>query len=136
VVILNIPYKPGPGSRWAPFACQLAEFPDRLLPPVDVPAIARPAVPPPPAQPSLVGHLAELEVMRLLGEGLELNVFKSFPDMEVAEYLVRHRPSGAIRGAQVKCLQIDDIQRSNDWTPGSIRRVARPRESAIVGGDG
>ena len=57
---------------------------------------------------SLVGHLAELEVMRLLGEPATLNTFKSFPDLEEAEYLVRHRPSGNIRGIQVKCLIVPD----------------------------
>ena len=46
--------------------------------------------------------------MRLLGEPPTLNTFKSFPDLEEAEYLVRHRPSGNIRGVQVKCLIVPD----------------------------
>ncbi len=46
--------------------------------------------------------------MRLLGVPPALNTFKSFPDLEEAEYLVRHRDTGAIRGVQVKCLIVPD----------------------------
>ena len=47
-------------------------------------------------------------LMRLLGVPAALNTFKSFPDLEETEYLVRHRPTGAIRGVQVKCLIVPD----------------------------
>ena len=50
----------------------------------------------------------KLEVMRLLGQPPTLYVLKSFPDVEEAEYLVRHRPTGNIRGVQVKCLIVPD----------------------------
>lgn len=109
-VELRLPYPPKPGSRWAQYACPLNELPTRLFdtagaPPGPAPAPSlTPRIPAPPRQRELVGHLAELEVMRLLGEQPTLNTFKSFPDLEEAEYLVRHRPTGAIRGVQVKCL--------------------------------
>jgi hypothetical protein len=38
--------------------------------------------------------------MRLLGEPATLDTFKSFPDLEEAEYLARHRRSGNIRGVR------------------------------------
>ena len=114
-VELRLPYRPRPQSKWAGYACELAELPSRLFPSAGVPGhrvvaaeAAAPAVPAPPLEHELLGHLAELEVMRLLGEPATLNTFKSFPDVEEAEYLVRHRPTGYIRGVQVKCLIVPD----------------------------
>ena len=108
VVELGIPFPHKPGSRWEPHACPIERLADRLLPAATVPAMAQPRGAVPAGHRDLVGHLAELEVMRLLGEGAELNTFKSFPDIEIAEYLVRHRPSGRIRGIQVKCMTLTD----------------------------
>ena len=117
-VELRLPYPPRPDSRWAPYGCALTDLPTRLFPSAGVPPSRAPvpvarvrrgvaaAVPAPPRRRELLGHLAELEVMRLLGEVPTLNTFKSFPDLEEAEYLARHRPSGAIRGVQVKCLVV------------------------------
>jgi hypothetical protein len=96
------------GSRWEAHACPIESLADRLLPAPTVPPLAEPLAAIPPGHRDLVGHLAELEVMRLLGEGVELNTFKSFPDIEIAEYLVRHRPSGQIRGLQVKCITLSE----------------------------
>ncbi len=118
-VELRLPYRPRPQSKWARYACDLTELPSRLFPSAGVPGhsvveaeagpeVAVPAVPAPPLEHELLGHLAELEVMRLLGEPATLNTFKSFPDVEEAEYLVRHRPTGNIRGVQVKCLIVPD----------------------------
>jgi hypothetical protein len=112
---LFLPYPPRPGSRSWPYACQLSDMSTRLFPSAGVPRPAAPSVPVPATQRSergtegeLLGHLAELEVMRLLGVPAALNTFKSFPDLEETEYLVRHRPTGAIRGVQVKCLIVPD----------------------------
>ncbi|MGH2868808.1 MAG: hypothetical protein ACRDNK_14765 [Solirubrobacteraceae bacterium] len=119
-VELRLPYPPRQESKWAPYACPLLELPTHLFPSAGVPPVARPRpamldeplaepfTPAPPRRRELLGHLAELEVMRLLGEPPTLNTFKSFPDLEEAEYLVRHRPSGSIRGVQVKCLIVPD----------------------------
>ncbi len=74
------------GSRCEPYACTREDLADRLLPAPTAPPLAAPLEAIPPGHRDLVGHLAELEVMRLLGEGAELNTFKSFPDIEVAEY--------------------------------------------------
>jgi hypothetical protein len=117
---LRLPYPPRAQSKWAPYACRLSEIVDHLFPsagvsppprpPASTPTLAEPLIPAPPRQRELLGHLAELEVMRLLGEPPTLNTFKSFPDLEEAEYLVRHRPSGTIRGIQVKCLIVLDAE--------------------------
>jgi hypothetical protein len=119
-VELRLPYPPRPDSRWAPYACPLTDLATHLFPSAGMPPpparaqavasapIAQPFVPAPPRRRELLGHLAELEVMRLLGEPPTLNTFKSFPDLEEAEYLIRHRPSGNIRGVQVKCLIVPD----------------------------
>ena len=45
--------------------------------------------------------------MRLLSVVPELNVFKSFPDIELTEYITRRSPDGAMRGIQVKCVGLD-----------------------------
>ncbi len=112
VVELAIPYPHKAGSRWEPYACSRDDLADRVLPrtslPFPAPPFAAPLAAIPPGHADLIGHLAELEVMRLLGEGVELNTFKSFPDIEVAEYLVRHRPTGQIRGVQVKCITLHE----------------------------
>lgn len=112
---LFLPYPPHPGSRSWPYACALSDLSTRLFPSAGVPQAAAPPVQVPAARRSkrraegkLLGHLAELEVMRLLGVPAALNTFKSFPDLEETEYLVRHRPTGAIRGVQVKCLIVPD----------------------------
>jgi hypothetical protein len=119
-VELRLPHPPRPESKWAPYACPLRDLATRLLPSAGVASappqappwgsapLAQPFIPAPPRQRELLGHLAELEVMRLLGELPTLNTFKSFPDLEEAEYLIRHRPSGNIRGVQVKCLIVPD----------------------------
>jgi hypothetical protein len=108
---LFLPYPPRPRTRSWPFACQLTDLSTRLFPSAGVPRPAVPVAPLPAVKRSergtegeLLGHLAELEVMRLLGVLAALNTFKSFPDLEETEYLVRHRPTGAIRGVQIKCL--------------------------------
>jgi hypothetical protein len=114
-VALVLPYPPAPDTRSWPYACSLADLPTRLFPSAGVPEVAPtvPLAPPPARSPhraegEILGHLAELEVMRLLGVPPTVNTFKSFPDLEEAEYLVRHRDSGAIRGVQVKCLIVPD----------------------------
>jgi hypothetical protein len=114
-VAIVLPYPPRPDTRFWPYACPLVEIATRLFPSAGVPRI--PALDPllPPVAPSphraegeILGHLAELEVMRLLGVPPALNTFKSFPDLEETEYLVRHRDTGAIHGIQVKCLIVPD----------------------------
>jgi hypothetical protein len=80
----------------------------------------------------LLGHLAELEVMRLLGVPPALNTFKSFPDLEETEYLVRHRPTGAIRGVQVKCLIVPDADTQGEIAFSGAAFVPSPITDFVV----
>lgn len=143
VVELALPYPARLDSRWAPYACAPPDITAHLFPSAGVPPVPRPAppisppsvqplIPPPPRQRELIGHLAELEVMRRLGEPTTLNTFKSFPDLEEAEYLVRHRPSGNIRGVQVKCLiaRNADARAGVDFHGPSF--VASPITDAVI----
>ena len=104
------PVPPPPDSTWAPFACAVDELADRLLPPLAADAVAVTedlAAPEAKAAMHWMGALAEVEVMRLLAGVPELNVFKSFPDVELSEYIARRSPDGAMRGIQVKCVGLD-----------------------------
>ena len=143
VLNLDMPYPPKAGSRWGPFACPLPDLATRLFPSAGVPVAtptaptqptptARPDIPAPPSQHELLGHLAELEVMRLLGEPPTLNTFKSFPDLEEAEYLVRHRPSGNTRGVQVKCLIVPDAEHRGGIDIHGPSFVASPNIDIVI----
>jgi hypothetical protein len=143
VLNVDMPYPPKPGSRWQRFACPLPELATRLFPsagnplgttptPTEPRAAAHPEIPAPPRRRELLGHLAELEVMRLVGEPPTLNTFKSFPDLEEAEYLVRHRPSGNIRGVQVKCLIVPDAEHHSDVDIHGPSFVASPNIDIVV----
>ena len=91
VVELHLPYPPRRLSTWSPYACALTDLPAHLFPSVpdirlprpDAAALrsapVTPLMPGPPARRQLLGHLAELELLRLLGEAPSLNTFKSFP---------------------------------------------------------
>ena len=144
VLEVRLPYPPRQDSRWAPNACALTDLAARLFPSAGVSPglppvlespplpLAEPLAPAPPRQRELLGHLAELEVMRLLGEASALNTFKSFPDLEEAEYLVRHRPSGKIRGVQVKCLVVPNADTSGGVDFHGPSFAASPLTDAVV----
>ncbi len=138
-VALGLPYPPRPDTPAWPHACTLPDIASRLFPSAGVPPVARrvPRVPPPAksrhrAESEILGHLAELEVMRLLGVPPTLNTFKSFPDLEEAEYLVRHRDSGAIRGIQVKCLIVPDSGTEGSVDFSGISFVPSPLTDFVI----
>jgi hypothetical protein len=139
-VAIVLPYPPRPGTPSWPYACSLSEIPLRLFPSAGVLRAAHAAAPQEPApqrsqhriESEILGHLAELEVMRLLGVPPALNTFKSFPDLEEAEYLVRHRPTGMIRGVQVKCLTVPDPGAEGQVEFSGISFVPSPRTDFVV----
>src|SRR5258706_8296277 len=57
--------------------------------------------------PSDVGFLGEAEVVRLLGESGDLNLFRPFPDLETSEVAVLHLESRRVLGVQVKTRGVD-----------------------------
>ncbi|MBJ7593828.1 MAG: hypothetical protein JF886_03035 [Candidatus Dormibacteraeota bacterium] len=134
---LFLPYPPHPGTKSWPYSCALSELSTRLFPSAGVPTRAAlpaplPPVPVPPPEKKLLGHLAELEVMRLLGAPATLNTFKSFPDVEEVEYLVRHRPTGAIRGVQVKCMIVADAHTEGEIAFSGPAFVASPNVDFVI----
>jgi hypothetical protein len=78
-----------------------------------------------------MGALAEVEVMRLLSEVPELNVFKAFPDDELSEYIVRRAGDGVMRGIQVKCVGLTGPEDSGSfYEPG--RDLVWPTSALIM----
>ena len=54
-----------------------------------------------------LGFLGESEAVRLLAEDGELNLFRSFPDMETAELVVLNLDSRRVIGLQLKTVGVD-----------------------------
>jgi len=54
-----------------------------------------------------VGFLGEAEVVRVLAESGDLNLFRPFPDLETSELAVLHLESRKVLGIQVKTRGID-----------------------------
>jgi hypothetical protein len=98
---------PPPTSPYAPYATSTRNLADHLLPQL--------TTPPTPTHPpdegyerrEWMGNLAEVEVMRLLSGEPSHNVFKSFPDIELVEYITRDQTTGALTAIQVKCVRLD-----------------------------
>jgi hypothetical protein len=65
------------------------------------------AVPVPLLARSEVGYVGEVEVIRLLAEDPELNVFRPFPDLETPELPVLHLVSRRVLGLQIKTISVD-----------------------------
>ncbi len=96
---------PRSDSHWLPWLVPTAELATRL------------GVPITPAEElveerrlewrSDIGFLGESEVIRLLAESGELNLFRPFPDSETAEVAVLQLPSRRVIGLQVKTVEVD-----------------------------
>jgi len=54
-----------------------------------------------------LGFLGESEVVRLLAEDGELNLFRSFPDLETSELVVLHLVSRRVMSLQIKTVGVD-----------------------------
>jgi hypothetical protein len=53
-----------------------------------------------------LGFLGEAEVIRLLAEDGDLNMFRCFPDIETSELVVRHLTSRRVLGIQIKTIGV------------------------------
>lgn len=138
-VAVVLPYPPRPDTKFWTYACAPAEISTHLFPSAGAPSALAPVPLAPPvasspnrADSEILGHLAELEVMRLLGALPTMNTFKSFPDLEEAEYLVRHRDTGAIRGVQVKCLIVPDADAQGLVEFSGISFVPSPLTDFVI----
>jgi hypothetical protein len=97
---------PRSDSRWLPYLVPT----DRLAEPFGMTpaASAELAVTAPSREwRSDLGFLGESQVIRLLAEDDDLNLFRSFPDLETSELLVLHLVSRSVLGLQIKTVSVD-----------------------------
>lgn len=105
----SIPFPPPPGTRWHPYVTPLNGLAARVCPTITSTLEALPPLAPLPSREhaSEVGYRGEARLLALLTEDARLNTFKAFPDLEMAEYLVRHVDTGLIAAIQVKAVSVD-----------------------------
>jgi hypothetical protein len=93
-------------SRWFPFLVPTERMIERfgvILPAVTVEELLEPR----PMWRSDVGFLGESEVVRVLAENGDLNLFRPFPDLETSELGVLDLNSRGVVGIQVKTRGVD-----------------------------
>ena len=119
----------GGRSRWAPYLVERARLADRFGAGL---AEAQPG-----ERSDAVhvdrgreGFLGEIEIVRRLAEGVSLNLFRPFPDLETVEVLARHLSSHRFLGLQVKTIGWDQAHLENRIY---VRRSSfRPSPSTFV----
>jgi len=97
---------PTAASRWFPFLVPTPLLAERLGIPAAPITLEEPGQPHPMWR-SDVGFLGEAEVVRVLAESGDLNLFRPFPDLETSELAVLHLESRKVLGIQVKTRGID-----------------------------
>jgi hypothetical protein len=96
---------PRSDSRWLPYLVPTQLLVERFgVPPA---VAAAPEVAPSPVWRGDLGFLGESEVVRLLAEAGELNLFRCFPDLETSELVVRHLVSRRVLAVQIKTVGVD-----------------------------
>jgi hypothetical protein len=92
-------------SRWYPFLIPTDRLVERfgVTPAEAVPQVLEPR----PMWRSDLGFLGEAEIVRLLAESGDLNLFRPFPDLETSELAVLHLDSRRVLGLQVKTRGVD-----------------------------
>lgn len=97
---------PRSDSRWLPFLVPSDRLVERFgVSPAE--AAEEGLVAPSPISRSDLGFLGESEVVRLLAEDGEVNLFRAFPDSETSELVVLHLVSRRVLGIQVKTIGVD-----------------------------
>jgi hypothetical protein len=106
IYAMSFGMRPLSNSRWLPFLVPTERLVERFG--VSPPAITLEEAPEPRRSwRSDLGFLGESEVMRLLAEDSELNLFRPFPDLETSELAVLHLDSRRVLGIQVKTRGVD-----------------------------
>ncbi len=80
---------------------------DRLVERFGITATTAAAPQPPPMWRSDLGFLGEAEVIRLLAEAGNFNLFRPFPDLETSELAVLDLTTRAVLGLQIKTVGVD-----------------------------
>jgi hypothetical protein len=94
---------PRSNSRWLPYLVPTERLAERL----GVSAALEAAEELSGDRRDALGFLGESEVIRLLAEDSELNLFRCFPDLETSELVARHLTSKAVIGLQIKTIGVD-----------------------------
>jgi len=100
-------------SRWLPWLAPVESLVERfgLASSLELaPEVERPT------WRSDIGFLGEAEVVRLLAEAPELNLFRPFPDLETSELAVLHLETRRVLGLQVKTVGIDASRTATEVT--------------------
>jgi len=97
---------PHSNGRWLPFLVPTRQLVD-CFGVTAAEAAAGQIAAPSPVWRSELGFLGEAEVIRLLAEDGDLNLFRAFPDVETSELVVRHLTSRRVLGIQIKTVGID-----------------------------
>jgi hypothetical protein len=103
--------RPRSDSRWLPWLVPGEQLVERFGVRPVTQAVAQVAEPSPSWR-SDIGFLGESEVVRLLAEGSELNLFRPFPDLETSELGVLHLETRKVLGVQVKTVGVDSAHPS------------------------
>jgi hypothetical protein len=96
--------EPHSNSRWLPYLVPKDRLAERFG---DVAPAAEELAEPSRDWRSDLGFLGEAEVMRLLAQDGDLNLFRCFPDLETSELVVRHLTRRRVLGLQIKTIGID-----------------------------
>ncbi len=97
---------PHADSRWLSYLVPTDRLVERFgVGPTE--AAASDALAPSPLWRSDLGFLGESEVVRLLAEDANLNLFRAFPDLETSELVVLHLVSRRVLGIQIKTVGVD-----------------------------
>jgi hypothetical protein len=99
--------RPRSDSRWLPYLVPAEQLVERFGVAVAKVEFAGEPTTSRPSWRSDLGFLGESEVTRLLAEESDLNLFRSFPDLETAELAVLHLESRRVLGLQIKTVGID-----------------------------
>jgi len=105
--------RPRSDSRWLPWLAPVESLVERFGLALSLelaPAVERPT------WRSDIGFLGEAEVVRLLAEATELNLFRPFPDLETSELAVLHLKSRRVLGLQVKTVGVDAARSATEVT--------------------
>jgi len=108
--------RPRSDSRWLRWLVAVEKLAERFGVTVGAAAEVAVEVLPRPTWRSDVGFLGEAEVVRLLADGTELNLFRPFPDLETAEVVALHLESRRVLGIQVKTVGVDAMHPSQSVT--------------------
>ena len=101
----SIPFPPSSRTRWRQCAVQLGQLASRLFP-AFAEELLVPFAPVRQAA-SAVGRRGEARLLDLVTGDSRLNVFKAFPDLELAEYVMRHDTTNRTLAIQVKSVSVD-----------------------------